>query len=303
VTEAKNKKHPEDPHGFRQEGQDLLRGVAGGTIVGAPLLYTMEVWFHGVSYHTAHLLGALLLTIALNVAFCYFAGLRERYDQASFTGAIDDAVTALALGVFVAAAILALIGQVDPGDGFGAIAGKVVLEACIVSVGITFTNFKFRQKIDERAGSQPHASASAGAGALTDEQKQLHADLMDLAAAASGAFVFAFNVAPTEEIVLIASGLGPFALLLLLLTTMLVAYIVLYAAGFKDHKVYEQDSLFQAPSVETLMTVGVAIGVSALLMALFGESSATASPSLFIATVVTLGFPAAVGAAAGRLII
>jgi putative integral membrane protein (TIGR02587 family) len=257
-----------------------------------------------VSYHTAHLLGALLLTLVLNVVFSYFAGLRERYDEASFPGAIDDGVTALALGAVIAAVILALLGQIDLAtESPGAIAGKVVLEACIVSVGITFTNFKFRQSVDERAGPQPAQAPRQGGSALTDEQKQLHADLMDLAAAASGAFVFAFNIAPTEEIVLIASALAPAQLIALLLATMLAAYIVLYAAGFKDHKVYEQDSLFQAPLVETLMTAAVALAVAALLLVLFGEPSATASASQFVATVVTLGFPAAVGAAAGRLII
>ena len=202
-----------DPHGFREEGQDLVRGIAGGTIVGAPLLYTMEVWFHGVSYHTAHLLGAVLLTLVLNVAFSYFAGLRERYEHSSFTGAVDDGVTAFALGLFVAAGILALIGRLE--------------------IGVE----------------------------------------------------------------------SPGALLALLCATLLAAHVVLYAAGFKDHKVYEEDSLFQAPLVETLMTVAVALSVAALLLLLFGESSAAASPAMFVAAVVTLGFPAAVGAAAGRLII
>jgi hypothetical protein len=38
-----NKKESEqaaDPHGFREEGQDLLRGIAGGAIVGVPPLCT-----------------------------------------------------------------------------------------------------------------------------------------------------------------------------------------------------------------------------------------------------------------------
>jgi uncharacterized membrane protein len=82
-----------------------------------------------------------------------------------------------------------------------------------------------------------------------------------------------------------------------------MGYVILYAAGFKDHKVYEQDSLFQAPVVETVMTTAAALFVAALLLVLFGAPGATASPALFIASVVTLGFPAAVGAAAGRLIV
>jgi putative integral membrane protein (TIGR02587 family) len=290
-----------DPYGFREEGQDLLRGIAGGTIVGVPLLYTMEVWFHGVSFNTMHLLGALLLTLLLNLVFSYFGGLRERYDRASFTGAIDDGVTAVGIGVFVAAGVLALIGQINPGDdGVGAVIGKIVMEGCIVSVGVTFTNFKFRQKADERTGATAPESGNSG---LSNEQKQLHADLMDLAAAATGAFVFAFNVAPTEEIVLIASGLGPDALVVLLLASTAMAYVILFAAGFKDHKVYEKDSLFQAPGPEVVMTVAVALLVAALLLLLFGETSAMATPSMFIAAVITLSFPAAVGAAAGRLVI
>ena len=268
-----------------------------------PLLYTMEVWYHGVSFHTAHLLGTLVLILCLNVAFSFFAGLRERHSSASLAGALEDGISAVGLGIFVSIMILGLIGRIDPGlEGWHPIVGKVVLEACIVSVGITFTNFKFRQKVDERAAGEGAEPESDGR-ALGDEQKQLHADLMDLAAILAGAFVFAFNVAPTEEIVLIASGLAPHALLILLLASMLIAYVILYAAGFKDHKVYEKDSLFQAPLVETTMTVAGALLVSALLLILVGESGATASPSIFVAAVVALGFPAAVGAAAGRLII
>jgi putative integral membrane protein (TIGR02587 family) len=292
-----------DPHGFRQEGKDLLRGVAGGTIFGMPLLYTMEVWQHGLSFHSRHLLGALAVILGLNVVFSFFAGVREHYSAETFSEALEDAVTAVGLGLAIAFVVLWLTGRIDPAqDGWNPIVGKVLLEACVVSVGITFTNFKFRQKGDARQGEDAN-HRDPGFKNLSNEQKQLRADLNDWAATVAGAFVFAFNVAPTEEVVLIALDLSPAQLLVLLLATIVMAYVILYAAGFKDHKVYEKDSVFQSPFAETAMTVAGALLVAALLLVLIGRPESLASPDAFVACVVALGFPAVVGAAAGRLIV
>ena len=79
---------PQDRYGWREEGKDLLRAVAAGSIVGMPLLYTMEMWWHGMTLSAAHLLILLIATLVLNFCFSLFSGFRREY---SFTAAAGSA--------------------------------------------------------------------------------------------------------------------------------------------------------------------------------------------------------------------
>ena len=106
-----------------------------------PLLYTMEVWQHGVSFHPLHLLATFVLIFGLNLVFSFFAGVRERYSANSFTYAVEDAITAMGLGVVIALAVLWLIGRIDPGPKAGTTSRQGGHRSGIVSVGIAFTNF------------------------------------------------------------------------------------------------------------------------------------------------------------------
>ena len=48
--------------------EDVMRGVAGGVLLGVPLLYTQETWLHGRSLSPVIILVGLLGTFAINVA-------------------------------------------------------------------------------------------------------------------------------------------------------------------------------------------------------------------------------------------
>ena len=74
-------------------------------------------------------------------------------------------------------------------------------------------------------------------------------------------------------------------------------HVILYAAGFKDHPVYEKDSLFQSALAETAMTAAGAYLVAALLLVLVGAPTSTASLGSFVAAVVT---PSACRASSGQ---
>src|SRR5688500_9626117 len=95
-----------DVHGWRQEGWDLLSAVAAGSIVGMPLLYTMEMWSHGMTRSPAHLLVLLVAMLAVNFLFSLFAGFREEYTAAE---AMSESVTSVAMGMGLALGVLLLI--------------------------------------------------------------------------------------------------------------------------------------------------------------------------------------------------
>ena len=54
-----------------------MAAVAGGAIVGMPLLYTMEMWFHGMTLSEIHLLILLGVILIMNFGFSLVSGFRH----------------------------------------------------------------------------------------------------------------------------------------------------------------------------------------------------------------------------------
>lgn len=289
-----------DPLGFQQEKRDLMRGIAGSMIFGIPILYTMEVWFDGQMFSPAMSILMFLSFLALNIFFSYFAGLRENHRSERLISALDDGVTSLGLSVLIALVILSLIGQLDPAGDLRAELGKILLEAGIISIGVTFTNFKFKNTSTSKTSLNQLVPSTL---LMSAEQKQIRKDLNDFLAAALGALVFSFNVAPTEEVTLIATHLSPLQLLGLLLAEIIICFIVLYASGLKDHVIYKEGSFFQRPFNEVILTTSVSLVIAALLIASVGFGDISLSDPHFVSTVIVLGLPATVGGAAGRLVV
>jgi putative integral membrane protein (TIGR02587 family) len=279
--------------------------VAGGAIVGMPLLYTMEMWEHGLVLSEWHLLGLLVAILLVNFLFSFVVGLREEY---TVFGAFADAITAMGIGILFSTLVLWLIGEVTPDTALPAVAGKIVIESAGVSLGVSFANAyrgKSRtgddgQQQDSHGGPAPEK----GSGDLPEdrERRQFQADVNDLGATVAGAMVFALNIAPTEEVLLIATRLAPWQQLAVLAAATALCYIILFASEFEEQQVHVE-SVFQRPWAETVMACAVSLGISFLLLALVGQREALGHPATAVAAVITLGLPAIVGGAAGRLIV
>ena len=120
---------------------------------------------------------------------------------------------------------------------------------------------------------------------------------------AAGALFLAFNVAPTEEVLIISQRLGGALALLLALVTLLIMHALAYGAAFRgqplDHAHAPWWSVFAR---FTVVGYAIAIVLSALLLWTFGRLDAMPAPSA-MAAIVVLAFPAAIGAAAARLLL
>jgi hypothetical protein len=57
--------------GKATSAEDVMRGVAGGAILGVPLLYTQETWLHGRSVSPVVILAGVIATFVANVALSY----------------------------------------------------------------------------------------------------------------------------------------------------------------------------------------------------------------------------------------
>jgi putative integral membrane protein (TIGR02587 family) len=282
-----------DQAGWKQEFRDLMRAIAGGSIVGMPLLYTMEMWWHGATFSPWHLLGLLGCILGLNFVFDLLSGFRDEY---SVSSAISEAISSVGIGVVFSTLVLWLIGELEATMSALEWIGKILAEALVVSIGVSFANSQFDKS--SRTGDD---GKNADAARSDPERAQLRADLRDAASTIAGATVFAMNVAPTEEIIMIASRISPWQQLAILGFSLLLCYIILFASGFEEQEVYVE-SFSQKPWAEVLVGCALSLMVAAALLMLLGQREITSDLSLFVAATITLGLPAIVGGAAGRIV-
>ncbi len=256
-----------------------MRGIAGGVLLGVPLLYTQETWLHGRSISPVIILAGLLGTFVINVALSYYVGFRPGRTHRP----IEDALVGMGLSVLLSALLLLLLDRVGQETALENVLGVVALTAIPVSIG-----FSIGVALAPRSGAERSEEIPSGGG--------------DLLVAAGGALVFALNIAPTEEPVLLAAELDGIRLGLLVVASLVVPYLMVFFAEFggRDRRV-ASDGATQGPLTETLLAYAVAFVVCAAMLAMFGRVDELNGAAT--ARVVTLAFPASIGAALGRMLI
>jgi len=305
-----NRNHPQerapDRHGFKQEGKDLLRAVSAGSLVGFPLLLTMEMWWWGMVFEERRLLTVLGLTLLANFLFSFFVGFRREF---SWSEAALESVTSVGMALVIAAGILWLIGEIDGESNLSEALGKILIEAIPVSIGVSFANSRLQGEArgdeEESAENGDEEDESPPSGpeqwqGLTPARRQLRQDFRDAGVSAGGALLFSFNAAPTEEILMIASRLPGWRLALIVPVSFVLCYVILFASGFMEHKPHHP-SFFQTPLVETVIAYALALAIAFALLYGVGMPEVRSQFSTFISCGVVLGLLGSVGAAAGRL--
>lgn len=256
-----------------------MRGVAGGTILGAPLLYTQEIWLHGRSVAPLVILAGLFVGFGVNVALSYFIGFRAGRSQRP----VEDAVVGMGLSVLLSALLLVLLDRIDTGTSTENSLGVIALTAIPVSLG-----FSIGSALAPVEGGAKAQAIRGGGG--------------DLLVAAAGALVFALNIAPTAEPILLAARLDGVRLSVVVVASLVLPYLMVFYAEFggREHRV-ASDGATQGPLTETLLAYVVAFGVSVAMLAVFGRVDGSNEAGL--SRVVALAFPASIGAALGRLLV
>lgn len=259
-------------------GRGLGRAAAGAVIFGFPLMMTMEMWQLGLHMDRARL-GLFVAVIAVVVyGLARFAGFRDD------TTALDDALDALAallVGFLVSAVMLGLFGLIGPHTPVREIIGMVAVQAAPASIGAVLAN---KQLHDRGSGQQKEDRAGY---------------LGQLFLMAAGALFFAFNVAPTEEMILIGFKMSAWHALALIAASLLLLHILVFTVGFAGQKAHESQAM--AFVHFTLAGYGLALIVSVYILWTFGRLDGGLSDS--VRSVVVLGFPAALGAAVARLVV
>ncbi len=270
-----------------QSALEYGRGVAGGLIFSLPMLYTMEVWAAGFRLSPGRILLLAAVTFVLLLLYNRFAGLRR---DATFREVAIDSVEEMGLGLVIAAVMLWLTGQIDTQTHFAEIAGKVVVEAMTVAIGVSVGT-------SQLGGEDDGDEGMAGPAGKDDGEY-----LGQTAIALCGAVLFAANIAPTEEVEVIAMESPPWKVLLLAIGSVLGAAGVLHFTGIHGADRYVARDSFFLSGRGLITTYAVALTGSAGCLYFFGKLDDQPA-SLVVAMIVVVGVPAVLGASAGRLLL
>lgn len=278
-----------DPARERAYARDLARGFGGALIFAFPLLMTMEMWRLGFEMDRGRLALFLALSAPLLYGLSVHAGFRA---TRGFRDDALDALAALAVGFVTAAVLLALFGVLEPGLTVSEAAGVVALLAVPGAIGALLA----RRQLSGGGGGEDDPDQARDAR----PRGPLAAYAAELFLMAVGALFVVFNVAPTEEVVLIAHMMSPWHALALAALSVAVLHAMVYAVGFAGQEAHDRPWL--AFWHFTVVGYALALVVGLYVQWTFGHMEGQSLPRL-VATTLVLGFPGALGAGAARLLV
>jgi putative integral membrane protein (TIGR02587 family) len=259
----------------------LARAFGGAILFSLPILMTMEMWQLGAYMSSARLGILLVVTLPLLIGLSHYLGFEETF------GLKDDAVdafVAVAVGFAASTAVLTLFAVIKPGMSHQEIIGDIAIQTVPASIGAMF--------------------AQSELGTPRAEKKNRHAGYCGkLFIMAAGALFLGFNVAPTEEMVLIAHKMSAGHAIILALASLLIMHAFVYAVEFRGQVALQPDTPFWTVALRyTVVGYAIALLISLYVLWTFGRTDGMHIAPMAQAMIV-LGCPAAVGAAAARLIL
>ncbi|HVF75173.1 MAG TPA: TIGR02587 family membrane protein [Acidimicrobiales bacterium] len=278
---------------WRQEATDLVRAVSGGMLFGIPLLYTMEVWWIGSETQTPRMVGVLLFMFVPVFLLTRTAGFRTTKDI-RWRDAVIDSVETVAIAVVSVFLLLVLLREITMATPLEEALGKIVYEATPFAIGSAIAQHVLRR------GRAEGDDDSGGNDTADDEG--LHATVVDVGATTIGAVFVAFNVAPTDEIPMLAAAMPAAWLIAMMGASLVISYCIVFVAGFSDQKRrHSQPGILQHPITETVASYLISLVVAGGMLWFFQRLATENPTSVTLSHVIVLGLPAAVGGAAGRL--
>jgi putative integral membrane protein (TIGR02587 family) len=268
----------------REFVQGLGRAFGGAVFFALPILMTMETWALGFYMDRLRLALLLVLMIPVLVGLDYYSGFR---DSSIVSKDVLNALVAVGVAFCASALILSLFFVIDASMPPEEVVGKLVLQAVPASFGAMLANSQFGGGAQDEEEAKRQREAGYGA---------------ELFLMCAGATFFAFNVAPTEEIVLIAVKMKPWHALALVVLSLAITHGFFEAVSKGEHRIPEEAPWWSLFLRYSLVAYALALLISAYVLWTFGRDEGT-SLRLVVQEAVVLGLPATLGAAAARLIL
>ncbi|MBC8130051.1 MAG: TIGR02587 family membrane protein [Rhizobiaceae bacterium] len=258
----------------------LARAFGGAILFALPLFMTMEMWTIGTSVEPARFLAFLVVGLLIMMLLARYSGFEES------DGPLDsvlDGFVAFGVGMITGATLLWMFGVLERESGIGGLVGMAAVQAVPAGMGAVLAR-------KQLGGGREEGSARAGYVA-------------QLFLMMAGALFMAFNVAPTEEMVLIAISMTPGKTIGLMALSIVLLHVFVYTIGFAGQEERAEGAGFWKTFLHfTLAGYGLALVSSGYVLWTFGSMDG-ASLSFLAAMAVVLGFPAALGAGIARLVV
>jgi putative integral membrane protein (TIGR02587 family) len=272
--------------------QDYIRAAGGGLLIGLPLLFTQEVWQQGFTLPPVRILA--LLGVAFVIVLGYNAISGFRADQTA-TEVVIDAVEAMGLGILVAAIALTLLGRIEIGISPRDALGKVALESIPIAFGASIARGQLAQG---GAGGGRGGDDGARGGIV----KGPIGPFERLFVAAGGGLLFALNVGPTDEILVLGMESSPLALIAIVVASLVATLGLVFFAEFGRGAFRGAEGPLERPVGETLAAYAVSLLVALTILWAVGRTD-DASIRAIAGMTVVLGVAASLGAAVGRILV
>ena len=255
----------------------LARGFGGALIFGLPMLMTNELWELGVSMDRLRLALLIALSLPLLVGVAHRIGFEATF---GWREDLRDAAVALGIGFVAAAVIVALFNLASPGQSVDALVGRIAVQAAPTGLGAILARSQFASQQND------------------EKQEAFDSYPGTLFMMLVGALFLSLNTAPTEEMIQIAYMMTPWHGIGLVLLTIAVMHGFVYGRGVGDDDTPGWSNFLRFSLVGYLMS----LAISLYALWTFGRTDGIGfGPTLM--TVLVLGFPAGLGAAAARLIL
>jgi putative integral membrane protein (TIGR02587 family) len=243
----------------------------------------MEMWYLGFYMEPLKLALLLIVIIPLLVGLSYFSGFEETTRRMED---VLDAFVAYAVGAVASAALLLLFGVIGPGMPFDEILSKVSVQAVPASIGAML------------------AQSQLGLNRKEEEKKKRESGYVgELFFMTIGALFLGLNLAPTEEMVLIGYQIDEWHAVGLALASLAVMHGFVYAMEFQGQALAEPGTPLWSLFLRfTVVGYALALLISAYILWTFGRVEGMSLGEVLMGIIV-LAFPAALGAAAARLIL
>ncbi|MBE9059714.1 TIGR02587 family membrane protein [cf. Phormidesmis sp. LEGE 11477] len=282
----------------------ILRGAAGSFLFGIPLLYTVEVWSIGSSTNPLRLLLVQAVTFFVVLLLTQIEGFRRSLSIEPLETVLES-IEALGIGIICAAIALLLLRRITLETPLSEALGKLIFEGVPFSLGVTLARSTLeRRRSDQRRTLSTDSALTVNLRKTMKNSigSALGNTLIDIDATLIGAIVIAFSIAPTEEIAIIAAGMPPWWLLLVMSASLTISYIIVFASGFTDRTERTQRGLLLSPITETLLAYIVVLAASTLMLVFFQQLTGNDPWQEWLGDAIVLGLPASVGGAAGRIL-
>ena len=258
----------------------LGRGGAGALFLALPMLMTMEMWYLGFYMARERLLLLLLVNFPLLVLLAHRIGFEQTF---TWREALRDATIAYGIGIVTSVVVLTALGLLRGDMPTSELVGKVALQSVPASIGAMLGRSQLGHDDDE-----------------DDKETPYHGELLMMAA---GALFLSLNIAPTDEMMVLAYKMTIWHALIVAVLSVALMHGFVYAVSFiGGHELSPETPWWHAFVRFTLPGYVIALSISVFALWIFerlGDSSAVE----IMLSVVVLGFPASLGAAAARLIL